>query len=476
MKPNMCGSLEIERLIDAARRGSLNAFLTKPDGTRYGAAVLTSTGKIFSAGQYSSFNHITNIHAEMAAVIMATMSGEPDIVSLALVSTSATDMPARPCGVCRQFLHEHSLRIGHSIDIYMSTYNGSHYDRMNSVELLPLSWSNRKNACSNVLPWEPLHPFKAGTTPLRFGDLVQLRGRFLAFTWEPSWRTGHALLKVKYDASTPATEGKKAAKLAHSFTQYDQYLSQIEYLGLSEIQPWGSSACVIDWKEIEGIKPLMPIASVGLEKLRPLLSIFGDNGIPLSTLAVTGSWACGLHDAGSDIDIIITIDPDSLKKLRIELSKAVTMGDLLIPNESNTWRKLVSTFGNAMELVRQGRFVETFTVQNNNFKTRCSLIYVRPIEKNVPVICCDSVFSGEYTINCTVTDTLEANYKSAYYKVNSETMGTVHVRCWHKLAGLLRVGDKISISGAMFKENGQTKLFQVDPDRHKIVWFPGVIH
>ena len=131
----------ITELLAAARQGTQKAFLTKPGGTCYGAAVLTTTGEIFSAGQYSSFNHITNIHAEMGAILMATMSGKSDIVALAVTSTGATDKPERPCGICREFIYEHVKRIGHDILVCMTSLDGRSCEYASLAELLPYSWT-----------------------------------------------------------------------------------------------------------------------------------------------------------------------------------------------------------------------------------------------------------------------------------------------------------------------------------------------
>lgn len=131
----------IPALLKAAREGTQKSFLTKAGGTCYGAAVLTATGEIFSAGQYSSFNHITNIHAEMAAIVMATMSGKHDILALAVVSTAATDKIERPCGICREFIFEHAKRIGHDILVCMSNLDGRLCEFASIPDLLPYSWT-----------------------------------------------------------------------------------------------------------------------------------------------------------------------------------------------------------------------------------------------------------------------------------------------------------------------------------------------
>lgn len=111
--------MDYSELYKCALNAIDKGFYANPNtNKRYGAAVLTKSGNIYSAGQYSSFNHITSVHAEMCAVITATMSGEPDIVALAL-ACSIPDSN-RICGVCLQFLKEHYIRTKTDIDIITS--------------------------------------------------------------------------------------------------------------------------------------------------------------------------------------------------------------------------------------------------------------------------------------------------------------------------------------------------------------------
>lgn len=96
---------------------------------RYGAAVLTQDGNIYSAGQYSSYNHITSIHAEMGAILLATMNNEPEIIALALAGDG--DVPICSCGVCLQFMAEHCSRT--HLDMMVA------YDNADSPELHTIS-------------------------------------------------------------------------------------------------------------------------------------------------------------------------------------------------------------------------------------------------------------------------------------------------------------------------------------------------
>lgn len=123
-------------LIDEARKAIDKGFYaSQTPQKRYGAAVLTENGNIYSAGQYSSFNHITSIHAEMGAIINATMNGEPRIIAMAL-SSSCKDAVCS-CGVCLQFIKEHSMRTG--IDMKL-IYDGKEIIEKSQSELTNEMW------------------------------------------------------------------------------------------------------------------------------------------------------------------------------------------------------------------------------------------------------------------------------------------------------------------------------------------------
>lgn len=103
-------------LLNEARKAIYKGFYTSNVPIkRYGAAVLTDTGNIYSAGQYSSFNHITSIHAEMGAIICATMNGDSKILALALSSSCKEAICS--CGICMQFIREHCMRTGIDMEL-----------------------------------------------------------------------------------------------------------------------------------------------------------------------------------------------------------------------------------------------------------------------------------------------------------------------------------------------------------------------
>ena len=114
---------EYEELIKESEAAIGKGFFTSNIPNRqYGAAVLTKTGNVYSAGQYSSFNHITSIHAEMGAILIATMNEDEDIEALALSSNNNEKVCS--CGVCLQFMKEHAARTGIDIKLIFNEKAG----------------------------------------------------------------------------------------------------------------------------------------------------------------------------------------------------------------------------------------------------------------------------------------------------------------------------------------------------------------
>lgn len=95
--------IDWEKLIDAARKARENAY-AKFSGFEVGAAILTASGKIVTGCNVENSSFGLTICAERAAVFKAVSEGEKDFLGIAVFSQSAP--PARPCGACRQVLHE----------------------------------------------------------------------------------------------------------------------------------------------------------------------------------------------------------------------------------------------------------------------------------------------------------------------------------------------------------------------------------
>lgn len=73
-------------------------------GFKVGAAVLTSSGKIYTGVNIENASYGATVCAERVAIFKAVSEGEKEIVEIAIASE--TEEPAAPCGICRQVMSE----------------------------------------------------------------------------------------------------------------------------------------------------------------------------------------------------------------------------------------------------------------------------------------------------------------------------------------------------------------------------------
>jgi cytidine deaminase len=74
-----------------------------------GAAILSSTGRVFTGCNVENLSFGLTTCAERNAVFAAISAGERKFAKLAIVSDSQT--PVSPCGACRQVLAEFGLEL-----------------------------------------------------------------------------------------------------------------------------------------------------------------------------------------------------------------------------------------------------------------------------------------------------------------------------------------------------------------------------
>ncbi len=352
--------LDKKRLVEAARAATAKAFLTSPGGTSYGAAVLSLGGEVYSAGQYSSWNHVTNVHAEQAALIMATMNDDPDVVALAVAST-ADEPVTRPCGICRQVMKEHADRTGRDFWVLMAHRHDPGFDTATVSELLPLSWSARTSpdAAATCIGGDyrlaEINPRSATDIIPQVGDHVVLVDGSVAMVWDNQFDDGINLVKIKY----APRDDRGRRKVAHSFTEPFRYQRELQELGWARHTLVGEAAA-IGPDDISGWFPTKPLRDIGDHLPNPLPEILMTAGVNLDAIRVTGSRAYGLERSGSDWDLVLSEPPERIKVVRDRLLDAVAAGHIGIPSNSGTWRLLDRLFpGGRAAIVAERRFIDT---------------------------------------------------------------------------------------------------------------------
>lgn len=74
-----------------------------------GAALLTSSGKVYQGCNVENSSYGVTICAERVAMVTAVAAGERDFEAMAIVASSEDFV--YPCGLCRQFLAEFNINL-----------------------------------------------------------------------------------------------------------------------------------------------------------------------------------------------------------------------------------------------------------------------------------------------------------------------------------------------------------------------------
>jgi cytidine deaminase len=128
-------------LLEVAIRSLETSHPNQPSNLRFGAAVRTRAGQVYSASVFWSASAQLTVHAEHAALVHAAARGEREIVAVACVSTEDPRGVAlcHPCGLCRQVLYESSMISGIDLDVVMGSRSGAFAVKKIS-ELCPYPW------------------------------------------------------------------------------------------------------------------------------------------------------------------------------------------------------------------------------------------------------------------------------------------------------------------------------------------------
>lgn len=122
------------KLIELAREVRKNAYAPYSN-YRVGAALLTSSGKIFTGCNVESAAYPTSMCAERVAVFKAASEGEREFVAIAVVSGNG----GMPCGACRQVLAE----FGQETRVLIADAEGQLRQEAELAELLPGAFGPR---------------------------------------------------------------------------------------------------------------------------------------------------------------------------------------------------------------------------------------------------------------------------------------------------------------------------------------------
>ncbi|MEZ6141691.1 MAG: hypothetical protein R3B84_14055 [Zavarzinella sp.] len=452
------------QLVDAARAAAARAFLTNQSGTTYGAAVLTVLGKVYQAGQYSSFNHVTNIHAEQAVLLIATMADDPDVLALAIAS-NGTEPITRPCGICRQVLAEHSARVGRDFEVLMACRDSNSYETALVSELLPLGWSPGQNRTvvrdvdvRSVIPQQGLLHKNEVLEP---GDHIILRDGCVAMVWDSLFEPAGTLVKLKY----APCEGK-LRKVPHSFSDPLRYQKELHDLGWIRQAKCGIHAPVIGASEVSNVLKTLQLGKEIGEPPGPLISILRDVGVNVAGIRVTGSRAIGLQRADSDWDLIVPVDANQLPLIREKLAAAVESDMLTVPLLSGTWKLIDRIFpGGRHAALSDRRFADTLLSGG----TAVALMFL-PHQSNEFCVGHDWIISGRTVLHGKVLRASRAAYKRSEYELK-DNKGVISIICFHKAANLLRVGDVVSVCGWIARRGNERRLIQILHQPDRILWW-----
>jgi len=433
----------LQALLERARAAVGSAFRTGPGGTAYGCAVLTAEGDIFSSGQYSSFNHVTNVHAEQGALVLAAMADQHDVLALALSSTGSSS-PA-PCGICRQVMAEHAQRTGRNFLVVLDTGPGNDPTIRRVDELLPGAWqSGRTRRNPGQADLRPIPPqWQAGErgvlTAPAMGDLVTLTDGHVAMVWAPEVQPGVHLVKLKY---VPREKGLE--KLPHSFSEPLQYLSREHDSGWRRPAWYGGRAVLASDADITRVHRAPAISGLEAGPPQAVLGMLQAAGVDTARVKVTGSRALGIQTARSDWDLLVPIMTGMADQVREAMASAVRAGILGIPATSGTWRVAGAFFPGGVEgLVSAGRFVGTCLSGD----TSCALMLSMDPENRDQGPTHGWIPLGRGAIHGTVVEAEKAVLKQARFDLVDGEGETFRVLSYHKLANLVRPGDRVSCRG-----------------------------
>ncbi len=129
-KKYKASSAPVKKLLREARKGLKHAIPT-PSGYRVGAALRTTSGKIFLGGNIVNPSYMLTLCAERVALYKALSEGERRFSHIAVVANGKKT--PFPCGACRQILWEFAP----DLQVVVSNDKKGRFHTWDLAELLP---------------------------------------------------------------------------------------------------------------------------------------------------------------------------------------------------------------------------------------------------------------------------------------------------------------------------------------------------
>lgn len=136
-----------DQLIAAARAAIRHAHAPY-SGYGVGAALALDDGRVVTGTNFENASYGLTICAETIAVAKASSDGDlRRIIAVAIIGGQfaadgeiAGNQPVRPCGRCRQILHESASLSRRDLDVHCSSADGSVIETHKLSDLLPFAF------------------------------------------------------------------------------------------------------------------------------------------------------------------------------------------------------------------------------------------------------------------------------------------------------------------------------------------------
>lgn len=119
-----------KRLLAAAQRAMKNAYAPYSN-FKVGAALLTTTGKLFLGCNVENASYGMTNCAERTAIFAAVTQLGPKMEVRAIAIVNSKNVPCSPCGACRQVIYE----FGPQAIVFFSGADG--WEKLPITDLLP---------------------------------------------------------------------------------------------------------------------------------------------------------------------------------------------------------------------------------------------------------------------------------------------------------------------------------------------------